>query len=164
VRRIAAIIVVLGLVAAGCSGTADASGPPEIVYGRDLCVECGMLITESRFAAAYRANDETRRFDDIGNMIKYGLRTGELTSDSDDAWVHDYRLDVWISADDAFYVLAPGMVTPMGWGLVAVETRERAAALATEREGEVLTWHDLFDFSYDDGKLTHDHDHEGPPP
>jgi copper chaperone NosL len=154
----------LALLASACATAADASGPPEIVYGRDICLECGMLITEPRFAAAYWYEDEARRFDDIGNMLIYGIEHAELEVDSSSAWVHDYQTEVWLSADDAYYVLAPGLVTPMGWGLVAFETLPRAELLAEERGGEVLTWTQLFTFSYEQGKLTSTHDHGEPAP
>ncbi len=159
-----AILVVLALVVSGCASSVDASGPPEIVYGRDLCVECGMLITEPRFAAAYWVDGEARRFDDIGNMLAHGIEQGEIEVDSQSVWVHDYEHEVWLSADDAHYVHAPGLATPMGWGLVAVETRDRADLLAAERGGEVLTWPQLFAFSYEHGRLTSTHDHGEPSP
>lgn len=118
-----------------------------------------MLITEQRFASAYWFDGEARRFDDIGNMLAFGIDAGELGIDSASVWVHDYELEVWLSADDASYVHAPGLVTPMGWGLVALETLERAEQLASEREGDVLTWEQLFAFSYEQGRLTSTHDH-----
>jgi copper chaperone NosL len=156
-RRIAALVV-LAVLAAGCANAASATGPPDIVFGRDLCVECGMLITEARFASGYRVDGDTRTFDDIGNMLLYGTSHGELDNASTNAWVHDYEQSVWIAADSAWYVLAPGLVTPMGWGLVAFADEERAVAFAAEREGELHRWPELFEFSMEQGRLVHRHD------
>lgn len=156
-RRIAAILL-LCLVGSACAGRADATGPPEIVYGRDLCVECGMLITEERFAAAYRFDGEPKRFDDIGGMLLHGTKTGELPVAGDDAWVHDWDTRAWLSAPQAWYVVAESLITPMGYGIVAFGDEEAAAAFASARSGKVFTWTELFEFSIEPGKLVHEHD------
>ena len=36
---------------AGC-GKTDLSRPPKILYGRDVCVQCRMIIQDERFASA----------------------------------------------------------------------------------------------------------------
>ncbi len=47
------LFLALALLAAGCAqGTAEIK-PPEIRYGEDVCVECKMIISDPRFAAAY---------------------------------------------------------------------------------------------------------------
>ena len=78
-NRLTFVVVVLAMAAAACSTAADADGPPEISYGRDICIECNMIISEPRFAASYRLEGgETKSFDGIGELIKHGQRTGEL--------------------------------------------------------------------------------------
>ena len=52
-------------------------GPPDIVYGRHICLECGMIISEERVAAAYEWEGEDRVFDDIGDMLIHGKDAGE---------------------------------------------------------------------------------------
>ena len=47
------VMVLAALALAGCSPRqAGEPQPPEIVYGRDVCDRCGMIMDEPRFAAA----------------------------------------------------------------------------------------------------------------
>lgn len=158
-KRLAALLI-LCLVVPACTDGADATGPPEIVYGRDLCIECGMLITEPRFAAAYRIDGEARPFDDIGGMLLYGTETGELSATSVAAWVHDRDTGEWIAAGAAHYVIAEGAVTPMGYGIVAFLDPARAAEYAAGYDTDVHSWTDLFEFPIEPGTLGHDHFHD----
>lgn len=156
-RRVAALLFI-SLITSACSGDADASGPPEITYGRDLCIECGMVISEERFAAAYRFDGEALRFDDIGGMLLHGTEGGGLPAAGDDAWVHDWDTRSWLSAETAWYVVAEGLVTPMGYGIVAFADRDAAQAFAAEQSGDLFGWEQLFEFSIEPGRLVHEQD------
>lgn len=151
--RLFAAAAALVLVAA-CGGSA--SEPPVIEYGRDVCVDCGMIIEEPRFAAAYRAGGEERLFDDIVDMVVYGVESGEIGSAA--AWVHDYGTEEWVAAPDAVYVSGP-IATPMGGGVVAFADEPAAAALAAEVGGETLAWDDLVQLA-ETGGLRQGHAHE----
>ena len=136
-----ASVLMAGLSAAACGGS-DPNAPPKLNYGRDVCVECGMIISEARFAAAYRlAGGKERRFDDVGDMVVYGRKTGDL--DKAKAWVHDYRTRRWLDARKAWYVAGDAVDTPMGRGVVAFAKRSAAADFARERQGTVLDWNGL---------------------
>ncbi len=163
-KRHLALLAMLMLLTTACGETADTTtGPPEIVYGRDLCVECGMLITEDRFAAAYRVDGEVKRFDDIGGMLLHGTDTGDLPMAADDAWVHDLVSRAWVAAPAAWYVVVAGLATPMGYDIVAFADRSAAEAFTDERTGMIYDWSELIGFSIEDGKLVHQHgtEHEG---
>jgi nitrous oxide reductase accessory protein NosL len=112
VRSVGTVLVlVVALVASACSDAASANGPPEINYGRDICIECGMIIGDARFAAAYRLDDGTeKKFDDLGGLIIHGRETNEL--DSAQVWVSDFDDERLIDAPTAFYVPALGVVSP----------------------------------------------------
>lgn len=150
-RRLLAGFAAVALVGplVGCGGE-DPDAPPEISYGRDVCDSCGMIISEARFAAAYRTADgTTRRFDDLGDMVDYGLETSELGGAR--VWVHDYDTEEWLEAPAATYVLAAGFETPMSRGVVAFSTRAAAEALATDLDGDVLSWDELVAVARDGG-------------
>lgn len=134
------LLVGLVTIVAACGGS-EASGPPEISYGRDVCDECHMIISEARFAASYRLDGETRKFDDIGDMVVYGLRNEEL--DDASAWVHDYDTEEWVEAVRATFVRARGLETPMAWGVVAYAEEADAEAFAADVGGEVMGWSEL---------------------
>lgn len=136
-----ALVLVTGVAVAGCGGDEAATGPPEIEYGRDVCTECHMIISEARYAAAARdADGEPFVFDDIGDMFTYAARTGIV--DDGAFWVHDYDTEEWVDARTAWYVRSD-LETPMGHGVVAFGAVEAAEAFAEGRDGEVLRWQDM---------------------
>jgi copper chaperone NosL len=141
VRVAAALLtVVLATTIGGC-GDESNSGPPDIEYGRDVCAECHMIISEARYAAAYREEGrEAYAFDDIVDMVTHGTRARVLADV--DAWVHDFLSEDWIEARTAWYVDAD-ITTPMGGGVVAFEAEVDAQAFAEERGGQVLRWQEL---------------------
>lgn len=131
------IALLVASVSAGCGGESR-TGPPEIHYGRDACDQCHMIISEARYAAAYRnRNGDPSVFDDIGDMVQHARRAKVL--DSMTAWVHDYNTEKWIDADKAWYVRS-GIETPMGHGIVAFAGEKAARSFAEEHQGEVLRW------------------------
>lgn len=153
------LIVTLSALVGACAGAA-ATGPPDIKYGRDVCVECSMVISEARFAAAYRLDDGTEKlFDDIGGMLKHGNETGDVAHAT--AWVHDFQTEEWVQADVAFYVPTRSVATPMGHGVVAFADHARAMEFAIGVEGEVVDWATVVHIPIVDGLIAHDHDTEG---
>ncbi len=133
--------VVLMMVVAGCTSSGDRNRPPQIRYGEDPCDECYMLITEERFAAAYVTEDgRARRFDDIGCMLVFLRKHPEPTARF---WVVDYQTHMWIDATQAYYVRAPELKSPMGYGLVAVNNREVAQDIARQHRGEIFDFQAL---------------------
>lgn len=139
------LLIFLILLLAGCGGAAvDPNVPPEIVYGEDVCDQCGMIISEDRFAAALvverAANDfEYMLFDDAGEMFAFVAKdNGESKIAS--WYVHDYNSREWLDAQSAWFVLAESLQTPMGFGVAACAHEPEAQSLAQEWGGEVLTF------------------------
>lgn len=130
--------LVLAVLAGACSA-ADAEGPPEINYGRDICVQCNMIISEAGHAAAYRLDDGAEKlFDGVGEMVLHGRTNDEFARA--EAWVHDFWSEEWVEADAAFYVPTLALASPMGHGIFAFATEERAAEFAADVDGEVIDW------------------------
>jgi copper chaperone NosL len=97
-RKLFFLLLFLGSVLFGCARAPDVNVPPEIYYGEDICEECGMIISEPRFAAAiYRVDGTAQAFDDIGGMSSYLAK-----NDVDIAtyWVHDYETEEWLKAEN----------------------------------------------------------------
>lgn len=137
-----ALLTVL-LTLAGCTASPSAPSAPTIHYGEDMCSDCGMIINEPRFAAAYAAQQgegsyETFIFDDIGDMLRHIQQN--LTLIGVGWWVHDYNSEEWIDAPTAFYVVGEGIKTPMNHGIVAFAEEDAANTFAAEVGGKVLDW------------------------
>ncbi|MFQ5460363.1 MAG: nitrous oxide reductase accessory protein NosL [Anaerolineae bacterium] len=129
--------------ATGCAGDGAADSPPEIRYGEDICAECGMIISDPRFASALiqDAGDnevEAIAFDDIGDMLNYMDKHpgGNVIK----LYVHDALTEEWLDATVAHYVSSDEMETPMGHGLAAFAESADAERMARELSGNVLDW------------------------
>jgi copper chaperone NosL len=142
-------LLVLGFAA--CSSSVDPNSPPPIVYGEDVCDRCGMIITDERFAAGAvvevgTEHYEHRIFDDIGDMFAYFHDEGaDLQVIS--TFVHDYNTKAWISAEDATFVKAESLQSPMGYGLAAFADKAVAEAQAVSWAGEILDFEQAQQFA-----------------
>ncbi|MFQ5350332.1 MAG: nitrous oxide reductase accessory protein NosL [Thermoanaerobaculia bacterium] len=115
--------VVTAVLVAGCGGGA-AGGPPEILYGQDICDRCRMVISEERHAAALRHDGRAYRFDDTGCLR--GFLESAPDSAEGAAWVHD-ESSAWLGVEEAWFVKDPEGRTPMGSGIHAFASAEAAA-------------------------------------
>lgn len=141
-RLLAVCLFFSTTVLVACQGKSNEPQPPEIVYGQDVCDQCGMIIGEGRFAAATLLTDgEALIFDEIGDMLVYQMDHPEAQVK---AWfVHDYPSEAWMRGETAYFVKSESLKTPMGGGIVAFEKKEVAEAFATEWDGKVYTLDEL---------------------
>lgn len=139
--RVFGLLVILAstaLVLASCGDEAKADEPPKIKYGEDTCSRCNMIISEEKYAAGLVAKDGQKWvFDDVGELF---LVVKDEGLNDRRAWVHDFESVKWIDATTAYFVDAHDIMTPMGMGVVAFETREAAEKLAAEKSGTVRDW------------------------
>jgi len=157
--RLLAAVVMASIVVVACD-SARADGPPDINYGRDICIECGMIIDDPRFAAAYQLDDGTERiFDDLGGLILSGRERGELNTA--DVWVSDFDNEILLEAISAYFVPTLGVASPMGHGILAYSDRSRAEAMASELDGEVIAWDTVVDLPVLDGLVGGHHEEHG---
>ncbi len=144
------LLPLLGLVAVvltgACAPAAVPQTPPTIRYGEDMCDGCGMIISEPTYAAGYHTTTgETRRFDDIGEMMNYHREHQEGVAAF---WVHDRDTREWIRAETAYFVISPYLHTPMGYGVAAFATESVARDQASQLTGHVLTFEELLKYPY----------------
>ena len=124
----------------GC-GRVDPDHPPKIHYGRDVCDECGMIISEKQFAAASVDRDgNITKFDGIGCLILYQAKHPSAVQWN---WVHDYQSEEWIEVDNAFFVNTEKLVTPMAFGLVAFSSKRVASQFVHEEGGALVELNEL---------------------
>ncbi len=134
-RKIIYYLLVAALLAA-CAPASTEPQPPEIIIGQTLCDSCGMIISEAKYAAAtIMVNGETRKFDDISEMIKYHMMDHPEAQVK--IWfVHDYYSKEWLRGETAFYVQSEKLKTPMGGGVAAFKDQAAAKKLAAELGGK----------------------------
>jgi hypothetical protein len=106
--------LLLGLAALAC-GRPD--GPRAIVWDREPCAHCHMLISAPAFAAQLETGDgDLPAFDDPGCLLAYLAEHGAGVRR---IWFHHSKEDRWLDGDQVAFVRVPR--TPMGYGLAAVD-------------------------------------------
>jgi copper chaperone NosL len=141
--RITIYYLLIVLLVTACAQKSNEPQPPEIIIGQTLCDSCGMIISEAKFAAAtIMLNGEPRKFDDIGEMIKYHMMDHPEAQVK--VWfVHDYPSKEWMRGETAFFVLSPKLKTPMGGGVAAFRDQAAAKKFAIDLEGKVYNFDEL---------------------
>lgn len=133
------IAFVASIFTVGC-GSRD-NGVPRIRYGEETCDRCRMIISEKRFAAAYRTEaGELRKFDDLGCAI---LHREALKEAATQFWGYDFEESGWLDARQAFLVRSPDLITPMGFGIAALPTAVKASALVEKVNGQIVKFDQL---------------------
>lgn len=134
------------VILAACGGGPATPEPAKIRFGETMCTECGMIISQPKYASSFAYAESEGRFkslafDDIGDMIGYMHSHSDLIPAG--TWVHDYESEEWIAADGAYFVDSDAIKSPMGHGIAAFATEAAANAFAAEVDGAVLDWDHL---------------------
>lgn len=139
-------ILFAGAILWGCAKV-DPDAPPEVTYGVSVCADCGMIISDERYATALVVEDERGRpeallFDDAGDQIIYERenQTGKVLA----RWVHDQQTKAWLPAESAWYMRAKSLPTPMASGIAAFAQKADAERMAGELDGVLLTFDQLW--------------------
>lgn len=138
--RLAAVLMLSVLPA--CSDTGPLR-PPDIRLGEDVCSVCGMAVSDGRYAAALvsrdAGRDEVRLLDDLGELSRCELPEHRRVA----LFVRDAETQAWLPAETAFYVKAESLRTPMGYGIAAFSTAERAERRRLELDGRLISFEEL---------------------
>lgn len=130
-----AMAIALTMWVGACA--ARASNPPTVLVDRTACNRCGMLISEPAYAAAIRhADGHDELFDDIGCLVA-SLQQRNLAGAA--FWFHDADDRTWITDATPVFVKSQALRTPMGGGIAAYRSRERAEQTASKLGGETVS-------------------------
>lgn len=142
----ARIVLLFMLLLTACSNNPAEPKPADIRYGESTCTECGMIISQPKYASSFAYAESEGRykslaFDDIGDMVVYMRKHPELTPVG--IWVHDNDSEEWIDAQGATYVKSDAIRSPMGFGVAAFADPSAAERFAAEVGGAALDWDHL---------------------
>ncbi len=134
------------VILAACGGGPATPEPAKIRFGETICTECGMIISQPKYASSFAYAESEGRFkslafDDIGDMLEHMRTHSDLIPVG--VWVHDYDSEEWIDADGAYFVDSAAIKSPMGHGIAAFAAEAAANAFAAEVDGAVLDWDHL---------------------
>jgi copper chaperone NosL len=117
---------------------------PVEIEPSDMCAFCKMAISEKRYAAEFiDKQGEACKFDDFGCLRNYAH--SKQMSQSDAAWFAiDFQTKQWLNAEHASIVQSTQFKTPMNGRMVALGERTRAEQLASQTEGIVMTFAEVF--------------------
>lgn len=133
---------VTGLVAVLVAAACAVPGPRPVVLGTDACEHCHMTVADARYVAQLvTATGKVLIYDDPG-CLATALREGTV----DEArvrslWVTSFlEPGTLLEADQAWFVEAGALHTPMASGLAALATAAQADSVAAAFDGRVLRW------------------------
>lgn len=139
--------------------------PVPIVYGQDMGDYCNMIISDNRFGAEIvTTKRKVYKFDSVESMIAYKLEHLQ-SEDIHSYWVTDFaNPGTLIPAENAYYLKAAKIHSPMGLGLVAFANEADAQRIQTEDGGSFTTFGSLeplvmtADFFQQTASATHQHE------
>lgn len=122
-RSVRIVVAAVALVAVGVllaalilRGRPLPDHPVPIVWNREPCAHCRMLVGEPAFAAQLvTRSGDVAAFDDPGCLFHY---LDDKKPDVHRIWFHDSTADRWLSPEEVGFV--HGAQTPMNYGLAAV--------------------------------------------
>jgi copper chaperone NosL len=126
-------MVLASVAGAACGGDI---GPPRIELDRSACDRCGMLISEPRFAAAYRAGSRSAVFDDVGCLLD-ALDEENSAGSAASVWFLDEE-EEFRTAAEVVFVQSDDLATPMNGGIQALARRADAEAVAAAVGGSIV--------------------------
>lgn len=126
-RWVSALAVLLAIALAGCWDEPK-TGPVPIVYGRDSCDLCGMIISDPRYATEIRggADRKVYKFDDVGDAVRFLHDQDWKDAPDVEIWVMDAETGkIWLDGRTAFFM--GGLQSPMASGYGAFPTARDGA-------------------------------------
>lgn len=118
--------------------------PEPIAYGHDACHFCKMTIVDQTHAAQLVTKKGKQfKYDAIEclvNDIQEKQNANELAT----LLVANYsNAGEMIDAQSAYFIISPGITSPMGANLSAVDTEDKVKNLKQEHQGTLFTWEAL---------------------
>jgi len=112
--------------------------PQPVPLDRVSCARCAMLVSDGATAAeAVFADSDPIFYDDVGCLASADI----VARAPFELWVEVDGGTSWKKAREAYYARPAAGRTPMGYGLYAFSTPEKARA--HDQDGRVRTWQEV---------------------
>lgn len=116
-------------------------GPPSFILGDSACIECGMIVSDERFATSTIIMGDRGRealmFDDFNCQINFERKLPELEIVK--RWSHDYSSSEWFETALGWFVESPEIHTPMASSLAFFQSRDAADQFSETVNGSTIT-------------------------
>lgn len=119
------------MLVSGCA--AEKVSHPEIIPDISSCSECGMLISDIRFAA-YLKSERIEIFDDVGCMATFVI-SNQIQPEIIE--VKDYDNSEWIHATEAVFIKTKSIRTPMNYNFTAFK---KESSFLNHLQTENISW------------------------
>ncbi len=119
--------------------------PARISYGIDQCDYCKMTIVDKSFGAELvTTKGKIYKFDSIECLAAAALERDGKSESNYSLWVTNFHEpEVFLNVENAFVVAAERQRSPMGVGLVGVDSKEAATELIGHVGGVLLKWSEV---------------------
>ena len=119
----------------------EPSKPELIKLNSDNCDNCGMTISNPKFAAEiFTKKGRAYKFDDISCMINYKNDNKEKTEGSN-FYISDFLgSNLLMPAEKAIYIKGEKIQSPMGGNIAAFNNTENANIYEVQFSAEVINW------------------------
>lgn len=118
--------------------------PEPIAYGHDACHYCKMTIVDQTHAAQLVTKKGKQfKYDAIECMVNF-IQENYTPEDLSTVLVANYsNAGEMLDAQKAYFIISPGITSPMGANLSAVNSQEKVEALKNEHTGTIYSWETL---------------------
>jgi copper chaperone NosL len=115
------------------------AGPEPVSLNKDNCTDCGMTISDARFASEIvTQKGRVYKFDDLACLIRY-KKDNDMKGET--VYVSDFdQPDRFLRGDTAFYITGESLSSPMGGNTAAFSSSQRADEAAAKLSCEKTTW------------------------
>jgi copper chaperone NosL len=117
--------------------------PQEINYGKDACHACRMNIVDQQHASEIvTKKGKVFKYDSIECLVSDA--ENNIPENVAMYLVMDYNNpNTFLNATDATFLISENIPSPMGGYLSALDTKEKAEKMQSEKQGTLYSWNEL---------------------
>lgn len=134
------IIAVAGLLLFSCN-----SKPEPFMYGKDICHLCKMGIIDPKFGCeVITKKGKIYKFDDVICIARF-LHSGTIEEKEikKKVVINFEKENDFLAIETAYFVVAPGIKSPMGSNTAAFLNKESAEKFLNSQDGQKISWSEI---------------------